>query len=68
MAGKAIYQCKDCPDQIESDGRPRRCPGCGSPALVRIEDEPEPCGLCQRRRPLAPGRTICEDCAFFPLD
>ncbi len=35
------------------------------------EDEPRPgerCGLCGRLTPLAPGRSICPDCAFFPLD
>jgi hypothetical protein len=32
------------------------------------EDEPPRCGLCMRRGPLAVGRTICANCAHFPLD
>jgi hypothetical protein len=26
------------------------------------------CGLCRGVGPLAPGRTICANCAYFPLD
>ena len=33
------------------------------------ENKPPPsCGLCGRLGPLATGRSICANCAFFPLD
>ncbi len=38
------------------------------PTTTVTEPEPPRCGLCNRLVPLAPGRSICPDCAFFPLD
>lgn len=49
--------------------------GTGYLELRRIEAEQQRrvamaqrCGLCDRQGPLAPGRSICADCAHFPLD
>ncbi len=36
--------------------------------VTKPEPAPARCGLCGRLTPLAPGRSICPDCAFFPLD
>jgi hypothetical protein len=44
----------------------------GHAELYALQDERDRrwprCGLCARRVVLAPGRSICADCAFFPLD
>ncbi len=46
-----------------------RIVGEADPESHADEAPPPPCGLCNRRVPVpAPGRTLCPDCAFFPLD
>lgn len=55
-AGRIVGEPED-----DEDDRP-----VNSPEIP--DSSPDACGLCGRRGPLASGRTICADCAHFPLD